>query len=102
MSEVKPEKKPKIKYAKIIKLSKPLKDLDETITELKFVEMTIDDIMDYSITDLQKNKVILALTASLTGNRLEVVKKLSFADYFKCVEVITDFFTNSQVTTDSL
>ena len=54
--EPKEEKKAKVKYAKVIKLTKPLKDLDETITELKFVEMTLDDIMDYSITDLQKKK----------------------------------------------
>ncbi|APJ03935.1 phage tail assembly protein [Silvanigrella aquatica] len=99
--EPKEEKKAKVKYAKVIKLTKPLKDLDETITELKFVEMTLDDIMDYSITDLQKNKVILSLTASLTGNRVEVIKKMCFADYFKCIEVITNFFMSSQATSDN-
>jgi Phage tail assembly chaperone proteins, E, or 41 or 14 len=88
--------------AQTLTLSKTLKALDGTtdITELKFQEMVVEDFIDYDMRDMSKVKLVINLTAKLTGHERKIFDKMSGKDYLACSNIINVFFGISQEIPD--
>lgn len=82
----------------IVKLGKPIQFGEETISEIVILEPRAMDLDGMDFNELTQANVLRKLISRCSGVSNEALKELRFSDFMACVEVLSSFLGNSQVT----